>query len=77
MKNDDFVPLKVPENIEEILNDWVSDDTEKIGWCLLCNRPIRTEADLIPRTNTHNCARGWELELKSSNGFRGYPDGLK
>lgn len=71
MKSDDLVPLKVPENIEEMLNDWVSDSTEKIGWCLLCNHPIRTEADLISHTNTHNCARGWELELKPGKRFHG------
>ena len=34
---------------------------ERVGWCLLCNAPIRSEADLIPESNTHNCEEGRAL----------------
>jgi hypothetical protein len=60
--NDDRIPIQFPRNLEEMLDRWTSSEAENIGWCLLCDSPIRTESDLIPGTDTHNCARGQELE---------------
>jgi hypothetical protein len=63
MKNKKMVPIEFPENIEEMLENWESCPDENVGWCLLCDGPIRSEEDLIPKTNTHNCPAGLRLEL--------------
>jgi hypothetical protein len=60
----DWAPIKVPENLEEMVDAWANDPEPNVGWCLLCNSPIRTEDDLIPETNTHNCEVGREMEAK-------------
>jgi hypothetical protein len=43
---------------------WNDSPEPNIGWCLMCNGPIRTEGNLIPGTSTHNCAEGRALETK-------------
>jgi hypothetical protein len=63
MKNK-MVPIEFPENIEEMLDNWASCAEENVGWCLLCDGPIRSAQDLIPKTNTHNRPEGLRLELR-------------
>ena len=46
--NDDWVPIQFPDNFDEMLEAFANYSEERIGWCLLCNSPIRTEADLMP-----------------------------
>lgn len=62
--NDDWVPIKRPANLEEMLETMLNSSEERVGGCLLCNSAIRTEADFIPETNTHNCAAGRALEFR-------------
>jgi hypothetical protein len=62
--NDDWVPLEVPDNLDEIFEAMASYSGEIVGWCLLCNSPIHSESDFIPETSTHDCAAGRELEAK-------------
>jgi hypothetical protein len=61
---DDRVPIQIPDNMEEMLLNWASYSGPSVGWCLLCDGPILTENDLIPGTNTHNCAEGQSLHLE-------------
>ena len=61
---DGWVPIKVPDNLEEMFQAWKDSSEPNIGWCLMCNNPIRTENDLIPGTNSHNCAEGRALDGK-------------
>lgn len=60
----DWVPIKAPENWEEMFYAWINDPEPSIGWCLLCNSVIRTENDLIPNSNAHICEAGGELETE-------------
>lgn len=62
---DGWVPLQLPDNIDEMLTAWAASTEPKVGWCLLCNSPIRTEADFIPETNTHDCEAGRTFEVNS------------
>ena len=55
---DDWVPVKFPENFDQMMEDMANSNEPRIGWCLLCNSPIRTVADLIPGSNVHNCEAG-------------------
>ena len=64
MKNK-MVPIQFPPNIDEMLDNWASCAEESVGWCLLCDGPIRSEKDLIPKTTTHNCPAGLRLELRA------------
>jgi hypothetical protein len=32
-------------------------------WCLLCDGPIRSENDIMPNGNTHNCTERLRLEF--------------
>jgi len=62
--NDDWVPLEVPDNLEEMFEAMTSHSGEKVGWCLLCNSPIHSESDLLPETGAHDCPAGREFEAK-------------
>jgi hypothetical protein len=53
--------IKFPENLLEMLDHWENYPQENVGWCLLCDGPIRSEADMIPGTNTHACSEGVRL----------------
>jgi hypothetical protein len=53
--------LEIPDNIDEMILNWASSSEHNIGWCLLCDSPIRNEADLIPGTQTHQCGAGRAL----------------
>jgi hypothetical protein len=50
--------IKFPENLWEMLGHWEDCSEENVGWCLLCDHPIRSEADMIPEINTHACPEG-------------------
>jgi hypothetical protein len=64
--SDDLVPVEFPEHFDEMLDRWSAAKDKCVGWCLLCDRAIATEADLIPGTDTHNCPKGRALEAASS-----------
>jgi hypothetical protein len=59
-----MVPIRFPPNLMEMLENWENCPEENVGWCLLCDGPIRNEADMIPDSNTHNCPEGLRLELR-------------
>lgn len=61
---DDWKPIQMPDNLEEMFKSWVDDPGPNIGWCLMCNSAIRTENDLIPGTYSHNCAQGRAVDAK-------------
>ena len=56
--------IQIPDNLEEMYAKWRTDPEPSIGWCLLCDSPIRSEADLIPGTSSHNCPQGLALDAK-------------
>jgi hypothetical protein len=41
-------------SIAEMIDNWKSCPDEDVGWCLLCDGPIRSENDIMPNSNTHN-----------------------
>jgi hypothetical protein len=51
---DDWIPLNCPGNLEEMLDAFVSNREQKVGWCLLCNSPIHTEADFISTSSARH-----------------------
>jgi hypothetical protein len=70
-------PIQMPDNLEEMIQNWSSDPEPNIGWCLLCDAAIRTENDLIPGTNAHNCAAGRVLdaEIRERYALQENPEG--
>jgi hypothetical protein len=60
--DDDWVPIEFPPNFEEMLEAWRTSDEPGVGWCLLCNRRIKSETDIIAGTNTHDCPEGRAFE---------------
>jgi hypothetical protein len=64
MKKKKMVPIQFSPNLEEMLENWESCPDENVGWCLLCDGPIRSAQDLIENTNTHNCPEGLKLEFR-------------
>ena len=60
--DDSWVPVQVPDNLEEMFEAWSASKEENVGWCLLCNSAIHTAEDLIRDTSTHNCTAGRALE---------------
>lgn len=57
-----WVPIQAPTNLEEMFQHWVESEEPNVGWCLMCDSPIRSEADMIPGTNSHNCEAGRQLD---------------
>ncbi len=68
--SDGWLPVELPENIDEMLTAWTESTEPKVGWCLLCDSPICTEADFIPETNTHDCEAGRIFEAKNARTTR-------
>lgn len=62
--NDDWVPVELPDNFDQMWEDMCRSRESRIAWCMLCNRPIRTEQDFIPGTNTHDCDAGRQFEAE-------------
>jgi len=56
------VPIRIPANMDVMLEHFVEHRGEVVGWCLLCDSAIRTEDDLLPGTDTHDCEAGRALE---------------
>jgi hypothetical protein len=52
---DGWVPIQFPTDIEKMFIAWKNCKEPNIGWCLLCNQPIRSVEDLLPGTDFHNC----------------------
>jgi hypothetical protein len=52
---DDREPIKMSENLVELVRDWLDSDDGSVGVCLVCGERIHSEADLIPGTNDHRC----------------------
>lgn len=61
---DDWVPIQAPPNLEQMYQSWIECEEPNVGWCLLCDSPIRSADDLIPGTNAHNCDAGRSLDEK-------------
>jgi len=61
---EDWVPIELPENLEEMFEHWAESDRPNVGWCLLCDSAIGSADDLIPGTSTHNCEAGRALDEK-------------
>lgn len=61
--NKKMVRVRFPENIAEMLDNWTSCAEENVGGCLLCDGPIRSENEIMPTGNTHNCTEGLRLEF--------------
>jgi hypothetical protein len=65
-KHEDWVRLEpIPPEIDEKLDQWFASEHNSIGFCFLCGHSIQTADDLIPDTNTHNCAEGRLFEENS------------
>jgi len=64
--HDGGVPIRIPANINEMLEHFFDNRGEALGWCLLCDSAIRTEDDLLPGTDTHNCEPGRALEARAA-----------
>lgn len=60
--DDDWVPIEFPPNLMEMMEAWLTSDEPGVGWCLLCNSPIKSESDIIAGTNTHDCPEGRAFE---------------
>jgi hypothetical protein len=49
------VRLRPSPAIADMLKRWALSEEPNIGWCFVCDRPIRDLNDLIPGTNFHRC----------------------
>jgi hypothetical protein len=60
------VPIDFQPTVHEMAEKFFAHRGEVLGWCLLCDSPIRTEQEFIPGTDTHNCQRGRDLEASTA-----------
>jgi hypothetical protein len=47
--------VEFPDDFERMLEHWITFEEPNVGWCLVCDNPIRDEDDLIPGTHMHRC----------------------
>lgn len=66
MSDDAEVPIQFSEDLMDALEGFYQERDNCLGWCMLCNHPIRALRDLIPGTNTHDCERGRALQSASA-----------
>ena len=59
-----WVPIQAPPNLAEMFQHWSECKEPNVGWCLMCDSPIRSADDLIPGTSSHNCETGRALDEK-------------
>ena len=57
MMDDKLVRIKRPDNIDQMIESWLAYEGESVGYCFVCDSPIKSEFDLIPGTNDHRCER--------------------
>jgi len=43
-----------------MIDNWASCADENVGWAYPATAPIRSEQDMSPKTNTHNCAEDFK-----------------
>jgi hypothetical protein len=55
--DEDFVPIQPPDDLDEMIESWLAYEGESVGYCFVCDLPIKNEFDIIPGTNDHRCAR--------------------
>jgi len=53
--NNDWVPLKLPDSLCDMVDSWQEYEGPSVGWCLVCNSSIESEANMIEGTNDHMC----------------------
>lgn len=67
----DRVPIQLPQNLDQMLQNWIESEEPNVGWCLLCDQPIRSAEDLLPGTSTHDCTAGRALEERIESSVQG------
>jgi hypothetical protein len=60
--NNKMGSIRFLQNIADMLDNWESCAEENVGWCLLCDGPIRSAQDLIQNSNAHTCPEIFRLE---------------
>jgi hypothetical protein len=65
---ENWVSIQAPEGFEEMINAWLQCEEPNIGWCFMCNGPIRSADELIEGSGTHDCdaGRGLEKEIQAT-----------
>ena len=59
-----WVPIQAPPKLDQMFQHWIDCEEPNVGWCLLCDSPIRSAEDMIPGTNSHNCEAGRAMDEK-------------
>ena len=54
---DNWVEIRPPKKLEEVIAKWLSHEGESVGYCLVCDSVINDESEIIPGTNDHRCHR--------------------
>jgi hypothetical protein len=53
--DEDWVLIQPPSHFQEMIESWLAYEGESVGYCFVCDSPIKSEFDIIPRTNDHRC----------------------
>jgi len=55
--DEDWVLIQPPDNLDQMIESWLAYEGESVGYCFVCDSPIKSEFDMIPGTNDHRCDR--------------------
>ena len=53
--DEDWVLIQPPSHFEKMIESWLAYEGESVGYCIVCDSPIKSEFDIIPGTNDHRC----------------------
>jgi hypothetical protein len=54
---DDWVEIKPPKCLDEMIDKWLAYKGESVGYCFVCDSIIKSASEIIPGTNDHRCER--------------------
>jgi hypothetical protein len=47
--------IKSSADIDRMIESWLADRGESVGYCFVCDSPIMSEFEIIAGTNDHRC----------------------
>jgi hypothetical protein len=53
----DWVLVQPPDIFDQKIESWLAYEDKSVGYCFVCDSPIKSEFDIIPATNDHRCER--------------------
>lgn len=65
--DDEWARIKPQDNIEEMIDRWLTFEGDSVGWCFVCDSPIKSEADKDANVEHIRIVRSVSARLPASS----------